>query len=140
MITLKIKKNTQLDEYCVAYIIDGRKDEAKSYYTDNFSDAIETKKAMQREVDLLENAEMYDEPEFVPAPEIEIESAYPEVKNMMEVANEIIAEYNHGTAEFADCAGVTGKQYAAVIQDFLLYMNSKKFEEDREHFKGWVKE
>ena len=38
-------------EYCVNYILNGRRNENRSYYTDDKADARETKEAMQREFD-----------------------------------------------------------------------------------------
>ena len=50
MITLKIKYNRAYGEYCVAYLVDGIKDDAKSYYTDAMDDAKETMGCMQAEI------------------------------------------------------------------------------------------
>ena len=47
-VTFKIKK-TKWGEFCVNYYEDGRRSEKRSYYTDNFEDAILTKISMEEE-------------------------------------------------------------------------------------------
>ncbi len=49
VITIKIEKN-DFDEYEVQYLENGKKNEAKTYYTDDRDDAILTKKAMEKEI------------------------------------------------------------------------------------------
>lgn len=48
VIKIKIKKN-ELGEFEVQWLEDGKKNEAKTYYTDDYDDAIITRNAMKRE-------------------------------------------------------------------------------------------
>ena len=49
-VKLDIKKNSY-GEFVVRWIEDGRRIEAKCYYTDDKQDAVDTKKEMQKEID-----------------------------------------------------------------------------------------
>ena len=49
-IKIKIKKN-EYDEYEVQWLEDGKKNEAKTYYTDDHEDALGTKAAMEKEAE-----------------------------------------------------------------------------------------
>jgi len=47
-LTISITKDTY-GEYCVNYMLDGVRSEAKSYYTDDYKDAVATARQMIRE-------------------------------------------------------------------------------------------
>ena len=101
----------------VSYMENGKLNDAKSYYTDDLEDAKDTMEAIHAELLHMEN--QLDE--NVVADPIDIEVNSKETKKLVDVANMLIGEYNHGMAEYEDCGGVTPEQYRAVIEDFLLY-------------------
>ncbi|MFC1523972.1 hypothetical protein ACFL6N_04195 [Thermodesulfobacteriota bacterium] len=53
MITLRLHKDREWDEYQVQYRVDGVIDEGKTYHTDDRQDAIGTMKLMQAEIDAM---------------------------------------------------------------------------------------
>ena len=46
-IQLKIRKNTW-EEWEVRYLVDGVEDEGKTYYTDDYDDAVQTKESIEK--------------------------------------------------------------------------------------------
>ena len=47
------------------------------------------------------------------------------LKEVKDAFQEVISEYEHGTAETQNCEGVTLKQYKEVASDLLLYRHGQ---------------
>lgn len=55
VVTFKIVRDNEWDEWHVQYLIDGKVDEAKTYYTEDYQDAVSTMLAMKKELDVQQH-------------------------------------------------------------------------------------